>query len=1032
MIPRYIDGKPSPLQTNRLSRASSTHSRHSSGVRFSPSADSADVVIHVPLSDETDTVLHGISPITMPLGSTSTESSPVKPISSDVSASLVNLSERHCWSAPMFLLWFIMFGLFVIPGIYLCTIANWSNMNVVVSSRFPALSGVVYMCYFLPVSFAFAVLLLILLRFLPAVTLLLCLASLPATLSGAGIYFLISPGHTGPALGWALCFAGAGAVSIALVVACIRHARVRRASVMISHAMTAMTGAVETVSLVVLHMLRMVAYVAIWSTFLMAGTLVGHCENASPPCVWRTDIWPAVYCGFLYAHLAWSLIYGAERRLAFVATLMSMRYFKAPEGVWPVLLSYVKSTPTVVLSSIIPYGIIAAVRRIAHGLRHMSRAGCCCGCVSCGDCLWRITAHLSRFGLVHHAINGDDLMYASQSSAAVLKKTKLPLFVSDIWALLALRVLPIAAASAVGLVFWYFFGISAGFAVGGAAACFVIIDALLALPLYILDTFVYCYAVDRCLGACHNEAFHAAMDQLAPQHVAHQTQVAIIGPITQHPDANDSDDDLGLTPPPVLREMPVTGSAAHTRQISQPLLEVQPRVSRSGRSASESLRVANTLSVPPAPSPVDRKHDVTFKEGVLTFHRSARQGLAFFAEHHYIQDPEDPMEIARFLMCEADLSKDQIGEFLGGEKTLNLAVLECFTKLQDFTGQGLDEALRKFLMGFRLPGEAQKIDRIVERYAQQYCLNNPGAFSCTDTAYVLAFSLIMLNTDAHNPNVRSKMTREEFVRNNRGIDNGADLPRSVLEPLYDRIVSNEIQMHQPTAQSAAVADANFTFMNTTKQGWLVKRGRGNIAAWNKRWFMLVGSVLYYFGGPGETTKPRGIIPLENLQVVDISERHVNCFTLRYADGRTDKIKSCKLGEHGELVSGVHQKFIMCAENEAELHAWIDVLQAAVISNPFALLSEQRRALIRRRSSIAVMPRVRGPDEMTESAAGAPPLMDELLVQSPPAAQTSSVFAGDAPSLPLREHDHDDDNDDNVSETGSVIIHDSVSDNDDEE
>ena len=32
------------------------------------------------------------------------------------------------------------------------------------------------------------------------------------------------------------------------------------------------------------------------------------------------------------------------------------------------------------------------------------------------------------------------------------------------------------------------------------------------------------------------------------------------------------------------------------------------------------------------------------------------------------------------------------------------------------------------------------------------------------------------------------MTKEQFIRNNRGIDNGRDVPRLVLEMLYDDIL----------------------------------------------------------------------------------------------------------------------------------------------------------------------------------------------------------------------------------------------------
>lgn len=40
----------------------------------------------------------------------------------------------------------------------------------------------------------------------------------------------------------------------------------------------------------------------------------------------------------------------------------------------------------------------------------------------------------------------------------------------------------------------------------------------------------------------------------------------------------------------------------------------------------------------------------------------------------------------------------------------------------DFTDMEFDEAIRYFLSGFRLPGEAQKIDRMMEKFAERFCL----------------------------------------------------------------------------------------------------------------------------------------------------------------------------------------------------------------------------------------------------------------------------------------------------------------------
>lgn len=52
----------------------------------------------------------------------------------------------------------------------------------------------------------------------------------------------------------------------------------------------------------------------------------------------------------------------------------------------------------------------------------------------------------------------------------------------------------------------------------------------------------------------------------------------------------------------------------------------------------------------------------------------------------------------------------------------------------------------------------------------------------------------MLNTDAHNPQVKKRMTKGDFIKNNRGINDGADLPEEILSQIFDEIVTNEIRM----------------------------------------------------------------------------------------------------------------------------------------------------------------------------------------------------------------------------------------------
>ena len=67
--------------------------------------------------------------------------------------------------------------------------------------------------------------------------------------------------------------------------------------------------------------------------------------------------------------------------------------------------------------------------------------------------------------------------------------------------------------------------------------------------------------------------------------------------------------------------------------------------------------------------------------------------------------------------------------------------MHAFVGSFDFHHMDFDLALRSFLRPFRLPGEAQKIDRLMEAFAGRYCLCNPSIFPNPDAAYVLAFAV---------------------------------------------------------------------------------------------------------------------------------------------------------------------------------------------------------------------------------------------------------------------------------------------------
>ncbi|KAL2352495.1 hypothetical protein BJ546DRAFT_987899 [Cryomyces antarcticus] len=177
---------------------------------------------------------------------------------------------------------------------------------------------------------------------------------------------------------------------------------------------------------------------------------------------------------------------------------------------------------------------------------------------------------------------------------------------------------------------------------------------------------------------------------------------------------------------------------------------------------------------------------------IRRFNEKPKRGLKVLLSEGFIKS-DSPKDIATFLISHDQLDKKALGEFLGEGEAENITIMHAFVDSMDFAKTRFVDALRRFLQSFRLPGEAQKIDRFMLKFAERYITGNPNAFANADTAYVLAYSVIMLNTDQHSVKMKGRrMTPEDFIKNNRGINDSADLPDDYLRGIYDEIAHNEI------------------------------------------------------------------------------------------------------------------------------------------------------------------------------------------------------------------------------------------------
>lgn len=192
-----------------------------------------------------------------------------------------------------------------------------------------------------------------------------------------------------------------------------------------------------------------------------------------------------------------------------------------------------------------------------------------------------------------------------------------------------------------------------------------------------------------------------------------------------------------------------------------------------------------------------KKTKASLLAGAERFNIKPKDGLKYFEQQGFL-DPNGSkavsrdVSIAQFLKECPRLDKKVLGDFLS--RPDNADILDAFLKLFDFSNTPIAEAMREMLEAFRLPGESQQISRITETFAKIYFASQPSDIMSEDAVYVLSYSVIMLNTDLHNPQNKRRMSLDDYRRNLRGVNDGKDFDSDFLAAIYDSIRRREIVM----------------------------------------------------------------------------------------------------------------------------------------------------------------------------------------------------------------------------------------------
>lgn len=225
----------------------------------------------------------------------------------------------------------------------------------------------------------------------------------------------------------------------------------------------------------------------------------------------------------------------------------------------------------------------------------------------------------------------------------------------------------------------------------------------------------------------------------------------------------------------------------------------------------------------------NRQLKSNLNKAATKFNLKPKKGVEYLLEFNNAKDADYDTKlemIVNFLRTTPSLDKTAIGDYLGEDIQLNKDVLYKLIESMDFTNKPFVAALKLLLAGFRLPGEGQKVDRIMEKFGEKYAKDNPNTFGSSECIYVLSYATMMLQTSIHNPSARNlAMSLDDYMKMTKGINNGQDLDPAFLEEIYRTIEVDPISLVEDD-EARIRQEGSSASSYKRKQEIFIKEGQG--------------------------------------------------------------------------------------------------------------------------------------------------------------------------------------------------------------
>lgn len=174
--------------------------------------------------------------------------------------------------------------------------------------------------------------------------------------------------------------------------------------------------------------------------------------------------------------------------------------------------------------------------------------------------------------------------------------------------------------------------------------------------------------------------------------------------------------------------------------------------------------------------------------------------------------------IAIMIKYSAFVDVNKLFEIFGNKNEFSGMIIKEYLNTFDFRNFDILKAYRIFVSTFKLTGESDTIYNIIVAFSEKYFKDNQKDenLRSVDEVSTLAYSVLMLNTDLHDPNIKEHMTIEAFSKNVYSTKMFDHISKNYLDNIYKSLSTNGLKVPSLRLEDFSKSDELYDILKSKR------------------------------------------------------------------------------------------------------------------------------------------------------------------------------------------------------------------------